>query len=313
MICTDSVTTSGPNGLNPIDPASNDTMTTENQTATQRLTALQDLQRELEATLMAAKSQYQRTRRELADARYIVQGYERSTRPTEMVQRDEAQARLVQLQEQAQTESAQISALEGELNATHDRISALFKGRDGYEGAVMIYREAKAHVAKAESALTDHRAQQQTAADALDKAEQTRATATRDLENALDAGTINRSRPALTKAEQVEGDARTLVGNLQRHEAKLADETESARQAMERAKKRVFRYRAPVLAATLKQQLTGLALDAFAAARLAGSVLNFHGWLADAIDPSPAAIEDHVTAMLAELEKTTALEKTAHP
>ena len=99
MICPDSVTTSGPNGLNPIDPASNYTMTTENQTATQRLTALQDLQRELEATLMAAKSQYQRTRHELADARYIVQGYERSTRPTEMVQRDEAQARLVQLQE----------------------------------------------------------------------------------------------------------------------------------------------------------------------------------------------------------------------
>ena len=74
-------------------------MTTENQTATQRLTALQDLQRELEATLMAAQNQYQRTRRELADARYIVQGYEGVTRPAEMAQRDEAQARLVQLQE----------------------------------------------------------------------------------------------------------------------------------------------------------------------------------------------------------------------
>ena len=306
MICTDSVTTSGPNGLNPTDPASNDTMTeTQTQTATERLTDLQDHQQELLTALTEAKNQYQLTIRELSDTRNIVQGYERSTRPAEMAMRDEAQA-----------ESARIATLEGELNAAKARIAALFEGQDGYGVAVAIYREAKARVAEAETALATHQAQRQTAALALDKAEQASATAARDLENALDPTSINRARGVLTKAQQAEADARTLVGNLQRHETKLTAEREAARLTMEQAKQRVFKVKAALLADECKQHLIGPALEAFAAARLAGSGWSFKAWLADTLDPRgehlPTATEAHQAALVAELETATALEKATH-
>lgn len=315
MICTDSVTTLGPNGLNPTDPASNDTMIeTQTQTATERLTDLQDHQQELLTALMEAQNQYQRTSRALSDTRNIVQGYERSTRPAEMAMRDEAQARLVRLQEQARAEKARIATLEGELNAAKARIVALFEGQDGYGVAVAIYREAKARVAEAESALATHQAQRQTAALALDKAEQASATAARDLENALDPASINRARGMLTKAQQAEADARTLVGNLQRHETKLTAECAAARLTVEQAKQRVFKVKAALLADECKQHLIGPALEAFAAARLAGSGWSFKEWLADTLNPRgeylPTATEAHQTALVAELE--TATEKAAH-
>ena len=138
MICTDSVTTSGPNGLNPTDPASNDTMTTTNQTATERLTDLRDHEQASLTALCEAQIQHQRTHRELKDVYDVVRGYERSTRPAEMALRDEAQASLVRLQEQAKTESVRIATLEGELNAAKARIVALFEGQDGYGVAVAM-------------------------------------------------------------------------------------------------------------------------------------------------------------------------------
>ena len=310
MICTDSVTISSPNGLNPTDPASNDTMTeTQTQTATECLTDLQDHRQELLAALMEAQNQYQLTSRELSDTRDVVRGYERSTRPAEMAMRDEAQARLVRLQEQAQAESTRIATLKGELNAAKARIAALFDGQDGHEVAVTIYREATARVAEAETALATHQAQRQTAALALDKAEKASAVAARDLENALDPASINRARSTLTKTEQAEADARTLVDNLQRHEAKLTAECEAAKVALNQAKQRVFECKAALLADALKQQLTGPVMDAYAAARLAGSGWSFKEWLADTLNPGgeylPPATEEHQAALVAELEGAT--------
>ena len=297
--------------------ASNNPMTdtqTQTKTATDRLTDLQDHQQELLTALMEAQNQHQLTSRALSDTRNVVRGYERSTRPAEMAMRDEAQARLVRLQEQAQAESARIATLEGELNVAKARIAALFEGQDGYEVAVAIYREAKAHVAEAETALATHRTQQQTADDALAKAEQTNATAARDLENALDPASINRARGVLTKAQQAEADARTLVGNLQRHETKLTAECEAARLTTEQAKQRVFKVKAALLADECKQHLIGPALEAFAAARLAGSGWSFRAWLADTLDSRgeylPTATEAHQAALVAELETATALEVT---
>lgn len=289
-----------PKGINSTDAASNDTMTkTQTQTATERLTALRDHEQASLTALIEAQNQYRRTSMELSHTRDVVRGYERSTRPAEMAIRDEAQARLVRLQEQAQTENALIAALEGELNAAKARITALFEGQGGHEVAVTIYREATARVAEAESALATHQAQRQTAALALDKAEQASATAARDLADALDPASINRARATLTKTQQAEDDARTLVGNLQRHEEKLAAECTAA-----------------LLADALKQQLTGSALAAYAAARLAGSGFGFKAWLANTLNPHEEylldATEAHQATLVAELETATALEKVTH-
>ncbi len=278
-------------------------------THTEHLTALQDHQQELVTALMEAQNQYQRTSSELSNARDVVRGYERSTRPAEMAIRDEAQTRLARLQEQARAESTRIATLEGELNAAKARIAALFEGQDGYGVAVAIYREAKARVAEAETALATHQAQRQTAALALEKAEQASATAASDLENALDSASINRARGVLTKAQQAEADARTLVGNLQRHEAKLTAECEAAKVVLNQAKQRVFECKAALLADALKQQLTGPVMDAYAAARLAGSGWSFKEWLASTLNPGgeylPTTTEEHQATLVAELEGAT--------
>ena len=304
-------TTSTPKGNPPTGSARNDAMT-ETQTATQRLAVLQDRKQELSAALNEAQKQCQRTLMELADASNTAEAYERSTSPSKMAKRDEAKARLSQLQEQAQIESAKVAALENEVAAAKARMNALFEGPAGYEMAVTIYREAKAHAAEAEATLTAHRAQQQAAADALHKAEQASATAARSLESALDAKAINRDRAAWTKAQQAESDARTLVENLQRHGDKLAAECEATRKAIENAKQRAFQCKAAVLASVLQQQWTGLAQEAFAAALLAGAWPDFHTWLTQVIAYDSAAAKAHKTALLAELETVTALEEPAH-
>lgn len=299
-----------PKGINPTDAASNDTMTkSKTQTATERLTDLRDHEQASLTALMEAQNQYQRTSMELSHTRDVVRGYERSTRPAEMALRDEAQARLVRMQEQAQTENALIAALEGELNAAKTCIVALFEGQDGHEVAVTIYREATARVAEAESALAAHQAQQQTAVQALGKAEQASAAAARDLADALDPASINRARGVLTKTQQAEDDARTLVGNLQRHEEKLTAECTAAKVALNQAKQRAFECKAALLADALKQQVTGSALAAYAAARLAGSGWSFKEWLADTLNPRgeylPPTTEAHQAALVAELEGAT--------
>ena len=285
-------------------------------THTEHLTALQDHQQELITALMEAQNQNQRTSSELSNTRDVVRGYERSTRPAEMALRDEAQASLVRLQEQAKTESVRIATLEGELNAAKARIAALFEGQGGHEVAVTIYREATARIAEAESALAAHQAQQQTAVQVLGKAEQASAAAARDLADALDPASINRARSTLTKTQQAEDDARTLVGNLQRHQEKLTAECTAAKVALNQAKQRAFECKAVLLADALKQQLTGSALVAYAAALLAGSGWGFKAWLADTLNPRgeylPTATEAHQAALVAELETATALEKATH-
>ena len=96
-------TTSTPNGVNPTDLASNDTMPqTQSQIATERLSDLRSAQQERINALMEAQHQHDRTLKELATARSIVDGYARATRPADIAYHNEAQARLTQLQERSQ-------------------------------------------------------------------------------------------------------------------------------------------------------------------------------------------------------------------
>ena len=304
-------TTSTPNGVNPTDLASNDTMPqTQSQIATERLSDLRSAQQERINALMEAQHQHDRTLKELADARSIVDGYARTTRPADIAYHNEAQARLTQLQERSQAETAHIAALKGEADAADAHIAALFEGEHGYEVAVQLYREVKAEVAELDAALTAHRAQQQTAADALAKAQQVSATAAQHIQTALDAEAITRVRADLTAAQQAEGDAQTLLDNLDRHIRALTSERDAAEKAMEQAQQRAFQCKAAVLVAALKQQLTDAGLDAFAAALLAGPPMHFQTWLAQVIDSDPAAVRAHQAALREALETATALEVT---
>lgn len=275
-------------------------------TAIEHLNTLQAHQQELTTALSAIQNRHQRTLRDLAEARNAVRGYEQSTRPAEIALRDAARTRLAQLQEQVETESDQIAALQSELGATKAQAAALFEGQDGYAAAVAIYQETKAHVTDTEAELQAHHAKQQTAARALEKAQQASETAGIDLENAMDATSINRARTALTKAQQAETDADTLVSNLQRHQERLTAECESARKSVEQAKQRVFQVKAALLAEECRQRLIDPALDAFAAARLAGSGWSFKEWLAATINPNgdylPPATETHQAALIAALD-----------
>ena len=133
--------------------------------------------------------------------------------------------------------------------------------------------------------------------------------AARGLADALDPASINRARTTLTKTQQAEDDARTLVGNLQRHVEKLTAECTAAKVALNQAKQRAFECKAALLADALKQRLTGPVLEAFAAARLAGSGWGFHEWLASTLNPGgeylPPATEEHQATLVAELEGAT--------
>ena len=275
-------------------------------TAIEHLNALQARQQALIAELRPIQNRHSITLRDLAEARNAVRGYEQSTRPGAIALRDAARTRLAQLQEQVETESDQITALQSELDATKAQAAALFEGQDGYAAAVAIYQEAKAHVTDTEAELQAHHAKQQTAARALEKAQQASETAGIDLENAMDATSINRARTALTKAQQAETDADTLVSNLKRHQERLTAECDVARKSVEQAKQRVFQVKAALLAEECRQRLIDPALDAFAAARLAGSGWSFKEWLAATINPNgdylPPATEAHQAALIAALD-----------
>jgi len=283
---------------------------TQSQIATERLSDLRSAQQERINALMEAQHQHARTLKELADARSIVDGYARTTRPAEVAYHDEAQDRLAQLQERSQTEAAQIAALKGEADAADVHIAALFEGEHGYEVAVQLYREAKAQVAELDAALTAHRTQQQTAADALASAQQVSAAAAHRIQSALDAEVIACARADLTAAQQAEGDAKTLVDNLDRHIRALNSERDAAAKAMGQAQQRAFQCKAAVLVAALKQQLTDAGLDAFAAALLAGPPMHFQTWLAQVIDSDPAAVRAHQAALREALETAATLEVT---
>ena len=275
-------------------------------TASERLNILQSHQQALIADLSAIQNRHPTTLRDLTEARNAVLGYERSTHPDEIALRDAARARLARLQEQIETESNRIAALKSELDATQAQAAALFEGQEGYAAAVAIYREAKARVTGTEAELQAHHAKQQTAVRALEKAQQARETAGIDLENAMDATSINRARTALTKAQQAETDADTLVSNLKRHQERLTAECDVARKSVEQAKQRVFQVKAALLAEECRQRLIDPALDAFAAARLAGSGWSFKEWLAATINPNgdylPPATEAHQAALIAALD-----------
>lgn len=286
---------------------------TKAQTATERLNRLQDRKRELSAALEATRYQQALTRKDASEARLVAAGYERSTRPDEMAMRDEAKIRLATLQEQAKAESDRIAAMESELAEVKAGIAGLFDGQEGYAAAVSIYREAKQHAAALQAALQAHQAKQHAAALALEEAKKANESAIRARDDALDADSINRARTALETARRAEDDARTLVENLKRHEKNLYAEREAAGAAAIKARQRAFKVKSSILVDELKQRLTGTGLEAFAAARLAGSGWGFREWLAEVIDPGrehmPAGAETHRAALVNELEAATALEE----
>ncbi len=280
------------------------------ETPTARLNRLQDCKRELSAALEATRYQQTLTRKDASEARLVAAGYERSTRPAEMTMRDEAKIRLATLQEQAKAESDRIATLESELAEVKAGIAGLFDGQEGYAVAVSIYREAKMRAAAAEAALQAHQAKQHTAALALEEAQKTSAAANRARADAMDADSINRARAALETARHAEDDAQTLVGNLLRKAREIDTERETAREATKKARQKAFEVKAALLAEEIKQRLlTGPVLEAFAAARLAGSGWGFWEWLAELIAPGrehvPVAIEAHLSALVAELESAS--------
>ncbi len=196
--------------------------------------------------------------------------------------------------------------MESELAEVKAGIAALFDGREGYAAAVSIYREAKMRAAAAEAALQAHQAKQHAAAMALEEAQKTTAAATRARADAMDADSINRARAALETARHAEDNAQTLVENLLRKVREIDTERATAVEATKKARQKAFEVKAAMLAEEIKQRLTGPVLEAFAAARLAGSGWSFWEWLAEMIDPArehvPAATEAHRAALVAELE-----------
>jgi chromosome segregation ATPase len=276
------------------------------ETPSARLNRLQDRQRELGAALEATRHQQTLTRKDESEARLVAAGYDHSTRPHEMAMRDAAKIRLASIQEQAKAESDRIATLESELAEVKAGIAALFDGREGYAAAVSIYREAKMRAAAAEAALQAHQAKQHAAAMALEEAQKTTAAATRARADAMDADSINRARAALETARHAEDDAQTLVENLLRKVREIDTERATAVEATKKARQKAFEVKAAMLAEEIKQRLTGPVLEAFAAARLAGSGWSFWEWLAEMIDPArehvPAATEAHRAALVAELE-----------
>lgn len=279
------------------------------ETPTARLNRLQDRKHELGAALEAARQQQALIRKDESDARLVVAGYERSTRPHEMAMRDEANIRLASLQEQAKAESDRIAALESELAEVKAGIAALFEGQEGYATAVSIYREAKTRAAAAETALQAHRAKHQAATLALGEAQKTGEAATRARDDAMDADSINRASAALETARRAEDDARTLVENLLRKVREIDTERATAVEATKQARQKAFEVKAALLAEEIKQRLTGPVLEAFAAARLAGSGWSLWEWLAEMIDPArehdPADTEAHQSALVAALESAS--------
>lgn len=280
------------------------------ESPTARLANLKDRKRDLNATLETARVRLFTLRKDEADARLIVGGYERSTRPHEMTMRDEAQARLTTLREQVKAEADRIAALEGELAEVKAGIAALFEGQAGHAAAVSIYREAKARIAAAETALRAHQAKQETAARTLEEAQKAHEVAIRARDEAMDDDSIKRARVALEAAQQAEADARTLVENLQRKAREAEAEREAATLEARQARQKAFEVKAALLAEALKQRLTGPVLEAFAAARLAGSGWGFREWLAEVVNPErehmPAATDTHRAALVDELEAASA-------
>lgn len=276
------------------------------ETPTARLNRLQDRKRELSAALEATRYQQTLTRKDASEARLVAAGYERSTRPAEMTMRDEAKIRLATLQEQAKAESDRIATLESELAEVKAGIAGLFDGQEGYAAAVSIYREAKQHAAALQAALQAHQAKQHAAALAMEEAQKTSAAANRARADAMDADSINRARAALETARHAEDNAQTLVENLLRKVREIDTERATAVEATKKARQKAFEVKAALLAEEIKQRLTGPVLEAFAAARLAGSGWSFWEWLAEMIDPArehvPAATEAHRAALVAELE-----------
>lgn len=279
------------------------------ETPAARLNRLQDRKRELGAALEATRHHQELARKDESEARLVVAGYEGSTRPHEMAMRDEAKIRLASLQEQAKADHERIAAMESELAEVKAGITALFQGREGYAAAVSIYREAKMRAAAAEAALQAHQAKQHAAAMALEEAQKTTAAATRARADAMDADSINRARAALETARHAEDNAQTLVENLLRKVREIDTERATAVEATKKARQKAFEVKSALLAEEIKQRLTGPVLEAFAAARLAGSGWSFWEWLAEMIDPTrehvPAATEAHRAALVAELESAS--------
>lgn len=282
---------------------------------TQTLTDLRQQEREIIGRLEGAKHRYSITRSDLEDARNLAAGLERRTHPHDQQTYREAKARVAELQQRFQSVTTEISALERDLTQTRTAVSALFNGPTGYQNALALFNQAKAKADAADQAVHAFSGRQASAAQALAHARNAQEKATQDQQAALDAAALSRARIARDQAQRELGDAETLQANLKRHAAKLQAAQQTALAGLEDARKRVFSAQAEQLTDRFKQQARDLALEAFAAARLAGSGWSFREFVADALDPAhefiPSAVEAYQAQQQAALDAAV-LEKISH-
>jgi predicted nucleic acid-binding Zn-ribbon protein len=275
---------------------------------TDKLNALKARERDLTGQLAAAQNSQQRTQSALQEARDTVAGYERSTRPHEMESCNQAKARLEDLTEQWGKEGRQIVTLEQQLAEVGVTISTFYDGDAGYQNALAIYQDAKRDAAKADTAAQAFTGQQAQAAQALAHARQRRASATADQQDALTPAAMVKARSALDSATHAVEDAETLLANLKRHDERLQADQKAAKAALDDARRHLFQTKAATLAGQLREQVNDLALEAFAAAQLAGACWSFREYLADVLDPhreaAPAGAEAHRQKLLTTLDSS---------
>lgn len=276
---------------------------------THELTALRHRERDLTAGLEAAQRRRSLTRSDLDDARNRAAGFEHSDRPEEKPVYEDAEARVTELQARLQADDADLATLERQLTEVRAAATAFFAGDDGHRNALACFRKAKLRAAQADAEAHLIAERQTAAAEDLARARQTMERAREAQIAALEPTAMAKARSALEQARRQADDAEILRGNLQRHGERLKAERDTARAALEDARKRVFSTQADHMAGRFRQQALGPALEAFAAARLAGSGWGFREFVADALDPRrefvPQAAETLQTLLRAQLETLT--------
>lgn len=279
------------------------------QDPTRELAALKQRERELTNGLEAAHRRKDFTRRDLDDARNRAAGHERSNHPQDKAIFEEAKARVAELQERLQIDNGDIAALESQLAEARAALAGLFEGDTGHQNAVTLYRRAKADAARADEDARAFAGRQAAASQALSAARQAQDRARQARQAALEPAAVAKARAALEQAQRETEDAETLVSNLKRQGERLQADQNAARATLEDARTRLLSTQAARLAERFAQRALDPALDAFAAARLAGSGFSFREFVADALDPRrefvPQAAEAHQSRLLAELDTLT--------